>query len=75
MAARDPTLRPALVRARERFVAQAAERVGDRAAATVVAALDGLVLDALVRGSHDPKALRAAVTQILGSGTGRDPDV
>ncbi|MDQ3678405.1 MAG: hypothetical protein M3401_16680 [Actinomycetota bacterium] len=36
------------VRARERFVAEAAERAGT-AAPAVVAAVDGLVLDALVR--------------------------
>jgi len=63
MAARDPTLRAPLVRARDRFVALAAERVGARGAA-VVAALDGLVLDALVRGEHDPDRLRAAVAHI-----------
>lgn len=64
MAARDPTLRPPLVRARDRFVAVAAERVGATAAPALVAALDGLVLDALVRGQHDPDRLRAAVSQI-----------
>lgn len=67
MAARDSTLREPLVRARNRFVAAAAERVGAAAAPTVVAALDGLVLDALVRGEHDPAALRAAVAQIIGT--------
>jgi AcrR family transcriptional regulator len=67
MAARDPTLRAPLVRARERFVAAAAERVGTTAAPAVVAALDGLVLDALVRGEHDPDQLRAAVAQITGT--------
>src|SRR5215207_6087256 len=54
MAARDPALRPPLVRARERFVASAATLVGADAAPAVVAAVDGLVLDALVRGEHDP---------------------
>ncbi len=67
MAARDPTLRTPLVRARERFVAAAAERFGAGAASTIVAALDGLVLDALVRGGHDPDQLRAAVVQITGT--------
>lgn len=67
MAARDPTLREPLVRARNRFVAAAAERVGAAKAPTVVAALDGLVLDALVRGDHDPAVLRAAVAQIIGT--------
>ncbi|MDQ3647505.1 MAG: TetR family transcriptional regulator [Actinomycetota bacterium] len=67
MAARDSTLQAPLVRARDRFVAAAAERVGARAAPTVVAALDGLVLDALVRGRHDPAQLRAAVAQITGA--------
>jgi AcrR family transcriptional regulator len=64
MAARDPALRPPLVRARERFVALAARRVGPETAPAVVAALDGLVLDALVRGEHDPAALGAAVARI-----------
>lgn len=68
MAARDPTLRAPLVRARERFVAMAAQGVGAAAAPTVVAALDGLVLDALVRGSHHPGRFRAAVEQIVGPG-------
>ena len=64
MAARDPTLRPPLVRARGRFVALAARRVGPETAPAVVAALDGLVLDALGRGEHDPAALGAAVARI-----------
>jgi len=64
MAARDPTLRVPLIRARDRFVAAAAARVGPAAAPTLVAALDGLVLDGLVRGDNDPDRLRAAVTQI-----------
>jgi AcrR family transcriptional regulator len=63
MAARDPDLRPPLTRARDRFVALAAERVGADNAPAVVAALDGLVLDALVRGEHDPAALAAAVAR------------
>lgn len=66
MAARDPSLRASLVQARDRFVATAAERVGDAAAPTVVAAVDGLVLDALIRGGHDPDRLRAALGQITG---------
>lgn len=66
MAARDPTLRAPLVRARERFVAAAAQRVGAASAPAVVAALDGLVLDALVRGTHDPDRLRSAVERIVG---------
>lgn len=61
MAARDPALRPPLLRARERFVALAARRVGPETAPAVVAALDGLVLDALVHGEHDPAALGAAL--------------
>jgi len=67
MAARDPGLRAPLIRARDRFVAAAAERVGSAAAPAVVAALDGLVLDALVRGEHDPARLRAAVGRIIGT--------
>jgi len=67
LAARDPRLRAPLIQARERFVAAAAERFGPAAAPAVVAALDGLVLDALVRGEHDPERLRAAVAQIAGA--------
>lgn len=67
MAARDPALREPLVQARNRFVTMMAESVGATAAPAVVAALDGLVLDALVRGDHDPKRLRAAVAQITSS--------
>ncbi len=62
----DPVLRAPLVRARERFVTMMATSVGATAAPMVVAALDGLVLDALVRGEHDPDRLRAAVAQITG---------
>lgn len=76
MAARDPGLRAPLVRARERFVAAAAELVGDAAARGVVAALDGLVLDALVRGGHDADELQSSVARIIGfdaAGRGADP--
>ena len=66
MAARDPSLRPPLVRARDRFVALAAEQVGATAAPTVVAALDGLLLDALVRGRTCPDDLHDAVARITG---------
>lgn len=69
MAARDPTLRAPLVRARERFVSALAERVGPTAAPALVAALDGLILDALVRGEDDPDRLRAGVARVTGSGT------
>ena len=72
MAARDPALRPPLIRGRDRFVAAAAQRVGTTAAPALIAALDGLVLDALVRGQHDPDQLRAAVAQIT-AGTGGHP--
>lgn len=67
MAARDPALRPPLIRARERFVAAAAETVGATAAQAVVAALDGLVLDAVVRGEYDPDRLHGAVAWIIGT--------
>ncbi len=67
MAVRDATLRPPLIRARDRFVAAATERVGATAAPAVVAAMDGLVLDALVRGDHDPDRLSAAVAQLTGT--------
>lgn len=65
LAARDESLRGPLVRARERFVTQAAITVGEERAAAVVAAVDGLVLDALVRGSHDRDALQRAVSHLL----------
>lgn len=68
MAARDPTLRRPLIQARERFVAIAAERFGPSAAPVIVAALDGVTLDALVRGRPDPERLRDAVVQITASG-------
>lgn len=71
MAARDPSLRAPLVRARDRFVALAAERFGAASAPALVGALDGLVLDALVRGDHDPDRLRLSVEQITGQATGQ----
>jgi AcrR family transcriptional regulator len=66
MAVRDPALRAPLIEERDRFVAAAAESVGVSAAPALVAALDGLVLDALVRGDDDPDRLDAAVRQITG---------
>lgn len=65
LAARDPELRPSLVRARERFAVRAAAVVGAGRAPSVVAAIDGLVLDALVRGTHDRAALTDAVDRLL----------
>lgn len=65
MAARDRSLRPALLEARERFVTRAAERVGPDAARTTVAALDGIVLDALVRGTDDHASLRTAIARLV----------
>lgn len=67
MAARDSSLRAPLVRARDQFVAIAADQVGATAARTLVAALDGLLLDALVRGETGPDDLRHAVARITGS--------
>ncbi|HWI74725.1 MAG TPA: TetR family transcriptional regulator [Baekduia sp.] len=64
MAARDPELRAPLVHARDRFVALAAQRVGAEAAPAVVAALDGLVFDALVRGARDAQGLATAVARL-----------
>lgn len=66
MAARHPTLRAPLIEARDRFVAAVAQRMGDSGAAAAVAALDGLVLDALIRGRHDPEQLRDAISRITG---------
>ncbi len=67
MAARDPALREPLVRARDRFVAIAADQLGAIEAPTLVAAMDGVVLDALVRGVDDEDHLRGALARILGS--------
>lgn len=67
MAARDPSFREPLVRARDRFVAIAADQLGAVEAPTLVAAMDGVVLDALVRGVDDADHLRGALTGILGS--------
>jgi len=64
MAARDPSLREPLVQGRERFVA-AASAPGRRGGGHAGRRLDGLVLDALVRGSHDPAARRGAVARIM----------
>jgi|GEM_PF-3721072 Bacterial regulatory proteins, tetR family. len=51
LAAREPSLRPAMLAARQQFVTQlAAVGVGLDAAESLVAMLDGLVLDALLRG-------------------------
>lgn len=66
MAARDPALRAPLVRARERFVAVAAQQMSATSAATIVAAVDGLILDSLIRGTHEAEQLHAAVAQITG---------
>ena len=71
MAARDPRLRAPLVAAREQFVAMAAERADLAAARALVAALDGLLLDALVRGEHDPRRLRPAVELLTSRLAGR----
>lgn len=72
MAARDPTLRSPLIQARERFVAIAAKRFGPSAAPAIVAALDGVTLDALVRGQPDPERLRDAVNRITASASQGD---
>ena len=64
MAARDPALRAPLVEARDRFVALAARRVGAAAAPAVVAALDGLVFDALVRGVTEAPGTAEAVARL-----------
>lgn len=62
LAARDDELRAAMLAGRERFVALAAERVGPGPAAqALVAALDGVVLDALLRGRADPEVVAAAL--------------
>lgn len=68
MAARDATLRAPLVRARDSFVDVAAKQFGTTAAPAIVAGLDGLVLDALVRGEYTPGQLRTAITQITSTG-------
>lgn len=65
LAARDEELREPLVAARERFVAQAAAVVGVERARAVVAAVDGIVLDALVRGERDPARVQAAIAALM----------
>lgn len=65
LAARDEELRAPLVAARERFVARAAEMVGAERARAVVAAVDGIVLDALVRGERDPAKPLAAIGALM----------
>lgn len=57
LAARDEELRAPLVAARDRFVAQLAPAVGEHRAPAVLAAIDGIVLDALVRGEGPDHAL------------------
>jgi AcrR family transcriptional regulator len=64
MAARDPDLREPLVAARERFVAALAEHRDTDEATMLVAALDGLLLDALVRGDHGEERMRALVRKL-----------
>ena len=54
MAARDPDVRAAYLAARERFIDRAG---GGAAGRRLVLAVDGLVLDALVRGHIDPEDL------------------
>lgn len=65
LAARDEELRAPLVAARDRFVAQLAATVGQDRAPALLAAIDGLVLDALVRGETDPARLRAAIGAVI----------
>ncbi len=65
LAARDEELREPLVAARERFVAQAATVVGEERARAVVAAVDGIVLDALVRGEREPARVQAAIGALV----------
>ncbi|MBJ7331119.1 MAG: TetR family transcriptional regulator [Solirubrobacteraceae bacterium] len=65
LAARDAELRAPLVAARERFVAQVATTMGAERAPSVLAAIDGLLLDALVRGEQDPAKLTATIGALL----------
>jgi AcrR family transcriptional regulator len=69
---RTPRLRDALVAARERVIIDVAAGAGlprDRAA-VLVAALDGLVLDALLRG--EPEVRQGAI-ELLGAQPSRGP--
>lgn len=53
LAAREPSLRPAMLAARQQFVARlSAFGIESGAAESLVAMLDGLVLDALMRGRN-----------------------
>lgn len=54
LAARDEPLRARVVAVRDQLVAQVATAVGEARAPAVLAELDGLVLDALLRGATDP---------------------
>ena len=72
MAFRTPRLRGALAAARERVITDVATDSGlmrDRAT-VLVAALDGLVLDALLRGESD---LRPGAMEMLGAQPSRGP--
>lgn len=69
LAARNPRLRAPLLAGRQRFVAIAASQVGEEAAPTLVAALDGVLLDALVRGS-DTEALAASLRHLAARAQG-----
>lgn len=65
LAARDPELRAGLLQGRQRFTAIAASYVGAEAAPTIVAALDGVLLDALVRDAQDHESsLRVALSHL-----------
>lgn len=65
---RNPELRDSLVAARDRVIADVATGLGipSSRAAVLILALDGLVLDALLRGNTD--ILPGALDLLLGSG-------
>lgn len=65
LAARDEELRAPLVAARDRFVGQLAPAVGEDRAPAVLAAIDGIVLDALIRGQGPDHAL-ARIGALMG---------
>jgi AcrR family transcriptional regulator len=54
LAARDEELRARVVAVRDQLVAQVAVVAGEARAPAVLAQLDGLILDALLRGASDP---------------------
>lgn len=71
MATRDPDVRAAYVEARESFIARAG---GGAAGRRLVLAVDGLVLDALVRGHVEPDELLGELAVLARLATSPEED-